>query len=226
MFNRLTITIISLNAISIAVETFPTVRFVHSFFFGGLDLVFVTYYSVELALKLYAYPCEFWLSRYNQFDAFVLLSSYLQHLGVGASKIGFLRMLRALRALLALRGISFVRSLQVLVAALRTTVAEVVNLLVLLLLLVYIFGIMGFYFFAYEQQHPGQSAKHWDSLGAGAMSLFVFVTADGWTDIQDALDEDGRSGSRIFTISFMVIGHFIFINLFIGVVIQNIEQVT
>jgi hypothetical protein len=33
---------------------------------GGLDLVFVTYYSAELALKIFAYPRDFWLSRYNQ----------------------------------------------------------------------------------------------------------------------------------------------------------------
>eukprot|EP01049_Picozoa_sp_SAG25_P005093 SAG25_NODE_338_length_9538_cov_22.622630_5_plen_218_part_00 len=115
-----------------------------------------------------------------------------------------------------------VRSLQVLVAALRTTLGEVVNLVTLLLLLIYIFAIMGYYFFGYQQQ--GESAQDWNNLGAGCMSLFVMVTADGWTDLQAALDRDGHAGSRVFTTIFMAIGHFIFINLFIGVVIRNIEQ--
>jgi hypothetical protein len=50
----------------------------------------------------------------------------------------------------------------------------------------------------------GVSVKNWDSIGAGAMSLFVFVTADGWTELQEALDADGRTGSRVFTTLFMV----------------------
>ena len=102
--------------------------------------------------------------------------------------VTFLRVLRALRALRALRGISFIRSLQVLVAALRTTVSEVLNLVLLLALLMYIFGIMGYYFFGSAEYAlgTGRSTEDWDSLSSGCMSLFVFVTADGWTDIQES----------------------------------------
>eukprot|EP01049_Picozoa_sp_SAG25_P005094 SAG25_NODE_338_length_9538_cov_22.622630_6_plen_108_part_00 len=67
------------------------------------------YYSAELALKIYAYPCSFWLSRYNQFDVFILLISYLQYVGGLGAGVTFLRVLRALRALRALRGVAFVR---------------------------------------------------------------------------------------------------------------------
>lgn len=113
-----------------------------------------------------------------------------------------------------------------LVAALRTTVSEVLNLVLLLALLMYIFGIMGYYFFGSAEYAvgTGRSTADWDSLSSGCMSLFVFVTADGWTELQERLDDDGYAGSKMFTVVFLLVGHFIFINIFIGVVIRNIEQ--
>lgn len=233
-FNRLTIGVIVINTVSIGAETFRVVKMAGSFavIFGALDLIFVTYYTMELALKIYSYPRSFWVSKYNQFDVFVLATSYVQLaqdiFGAALLPIGnvtFLRVLRALRALRALRGISFIRSLQVLVAALRTTVSEVLNLVLLLALLMYIFGIMGYYFFgSVEYAGKGLSTPDWESLSAACMSLFVFVTADGWSDLQAKLDDDGYTGSKLFTVMFLLVGHFIFINIFIGVVIRNIEQ--
>lgn len=233
-FNRLTIGVIVLNTVSIGAETFRALKMAGSFavIFGALDLVFVTYYTMELALKIYSYPRSFWVSKYNRFDVFVLATSYVQLaqdiFGAALLPIGnvtFLRVLRALRALRALRGISFIRSLQVLVAALRTTVSEVLNLVLLLALLMYIFGIMGYYFFgSTEYAQNAHSTSDWQSLSAACMSLFVFVTADGWSDLQAKLDKDGYTGSKLFTVVFLLVGHFIFINIFIGVVIRNIEQ--
>jgi cation channel sperm-associated protein 3 len=46
------------------------------------------------------------------------------------------------------------------------------------------------------------------------------MQADGWTDLQEQLLAHGYSGSEFFTIGFLFIGHFIFTNLFIGVVIM------
>ena len=46
------------------------------------------------------------------------------------------------------------------------------------------------------------------------------VKADGWTKLQDELSSHGFSGSEFFTIAFLFLGHFIFTNLFIGVIIM------
>lgn len=46
------------------------------------------------------------------------------------------------------------------------------------------------------------------------------MQADGWTDLQDQLSSHGLRGSEFFTISFLFLGHFIFTNLFIGVIIM------
>jgi hypothetical protein len=254
----MTMTAILLNAISIAFETSREIKEHNAHIFQSCDLGFVTYYTIELALKVFAKPREFWASSYNlvrnesscvcthtrmprntnspalQFDVFILATSYIEVVqllfGLSMENVGsitFLRVLRTLRALRALRSISFIRSLQVLVDALAGTLSEVMNLLALLLLWMYIFAIMGFYFFGYHDENSGNTAPvsaHFSSLASGFMTLFVFVTADGWTDVQADMDAQGLGSSKIFSVCFLFVGHFIFMNIFIGVVIQNIEQ--
>ena len=61
----MTMTIIMLNAVTIAIETSRTIKQNNPALFSGLDLAFVTYYTVEVGLKLFASPYEFWLSGYN-----------------------------------------------------------------------------------------------------------------------------------------------------------------
>ena len=46
-----------------------------------------------------------------------------------------------------------------------------------------------------------------------------FPQADGWTDIQKELDQK-FSYSQWFTVIFIFLGHFIFTNLFIGIIIM------
>ena len=50
------------------------------------------------------------------------------------------------------------------------------------------------------------------------MNMKFFFQVDGWTDIQDNLNT--RPYSQWFTISFIFLGHFIFTNLFIGIIIM------
>ena len=218
-------TVIVVNTIFIAIETSRSLSQSRAEMFQTADLTFLGIYTLEFALKLYAEPRGYWLNNYNRFDFAILLFSYVQFLDTFFSlfsvfgQVTFLRVLRALRALRALRGVSFIRGLQVILVALLKTLAGIVNLISLLLLIMYVFAIMAFYLFG------PRDPLYWGSLGRAYFSLFTFVTADGWTDIQSRLDEISMS-TRIFTVLFIFIGHFIFTNLFIGVVIQNLEEAT
>jgi cation channel sperm-associated protein 3 len=200
--------------------------------FETADMVFLAIYLWEFVLKLYAEPVDYWRSKYNLFDFTILIISMLQFFDtvVGSSLFGsevsFIRVLRAMRALRALRSISMIRALRVLVDALVKTFASVLNLLSVLLLITYVFAIMGFYFFGKD---AGNNAEHtgiddWATLPRAMYSLFSYVTADGWTDLQNDLDERGLGLSRLYTAVFIFIGHFIFTNLFIGVIIYNLEE--
>nr|XP_005995952.1 PREDICTED: cation channel sperm-associated protein 3 [Latimeria chalumnae] len=107
--------------------------------------------------------------------------------------------------------------------ALVKTIKSVMYVLTLLFLLMYIFAIMGYYYFG----DPDTGAPmHWGNLGSAFFTLFSLVTVDGWTDIQEELDRLGFEVSRTFTILFILLGYFLFFNMFIAVVILNIQQAT
>eukprot|EP01006_Ploeotia_vitrea_P009496 TRINITY_DN22379_c0_g1_i1.p1 TRINITY_DN22379_c0_g1~~TRINITY_DN22379_c0_g1_i1.p1 ORF type:complete len:472 (+),score=205.37 TRINITY_DN22379_c0_g1_i1:92-1417(+) len=191
--------------------------------FEVADLVFFTIYLVEFLLKVYVEPIGYWKSNYNRFDFLIVLTSCFQFVRIDGLDIGFVRVLRALRALRALRSISFVRALRVLVNALIKTLGSIRDILFLLLLIMYIFSIVGFYFFGVGGAGTS-AAEDWETLGAAMYTLWVYTTVDGWTDIQDRLDESGFKTARIFTILFIFVGHFVFTNLFVGVIIQNLDE--
>ncbi|KNC47916.1 cation channel sperm-associated protein 3 [Thecamonas trahens ATCC 50062] len=215
--------VIIFNAVVIAIETDRTVRENNAKFFAAIDWATITLYSLEFVFKLIARPLGYWESGYNRFDFFILLISYVQLLFASASVLGeftFLRVIRALRSLRALRSISFVRSLQILVQAFYKTLGDIVYLLGLLFLVIFVYAIIGYYLFGYEEYHD---RERWGTLGDGIISLFTFVTVDGWTALQAKLDEISKA-SRLYTVSFILVGHFIFANLFIGIFVERLDR--
>ncbi|KAJ8022945.1 Cation channel sperm-associated protein 3 [Holothuria leucospilota] len=90
----------------------------------------------------------------------------------------------------------------------------------------FLFSIMGYYFFGYKSSDAESDKEHWGDLGKAMLTLFSYVTVEGWTDLQAELDKRDMHGSRIYTIIFIFMGHFIFTNVFIGLVIMNIHEAT
>ena len=220
---------IFINAIFVAIETDEaTQEEWGGVVFSAIDNTFLSIYTMEFILKIYAEPIRYWDSGYNIFDFLVLVLSYTQIsitlAGISESRLGALKVFRSLRTLRTLRTISFIKGLQVLVTALVDTVRKwVINIIALLLLLMFLFAIIGYYFFGFNEDGD---VEHWGTLGDAMLTLFSFVTVDGWTELQQSLDDHGFSSSRIYTITFIVLGHFIFTNVFIGVIIMNISEAT
>ena len=56
--------------------------------------------------------------------------------------------------------------------------------------------------------------------------MSVCLKVDGWTELVEELDRKQLQGGRFYTVLFIIIGHFIFYNVFIGVIIMNISEAT
>eukprot|EP00899_Mesostigma_viride_P018854 jgi/Mesvir1/26970/Mv20684-RA.2 len=226
IFQGVIMAVILLNTAVIALETSYTFARRFDGVFEALQTMFLTLYSAEFLMRFFAEPRKYWTNNYNRFDFVLLLASYLELLLLTLEvpvDLTFLRVLRSLRALRALRGISLIRGLKVIVNAFTATVQHVAHLLMLLGLMMYIFGIAGLYFFGRGTDKADEEA--WGTLGRAMLTLFSYVTADGWTYFQDTMLAEGISGySRLYSVLFIFIGHFIFTNLFIGVIIQNLED--
>ena len=224
-FTGFIMSIIGINAIKVGIEASIEGKGKRRDFendFEVVENVFLSIYTVEFLLKVIAEPKDFWKSNYNKFDFFILLSCYFDLILNQAGSIegvdGVLSNLRIIRAARILRTISFVEGLHVLFEAVGSTLKSVFNLVALLLMLMFFFSIIGYYCFGYDHINDD-----WDTLPKAMLTLFVFVTADGWTKIQDRMT---LPGSEWFTIVFIVLAHFIFFNLFIGLFILKIHEAT
>uniref|UniRef100_F6SP61 Ion transport domain-containing protein n=2 Tax=Ciona intestinalis TaxID=7719 RepID=F6SP61_CIOIN len=201
-------------------------------YFPAADIAFLAIYSIEFVVKIYAEPIQYWTTWSNRFDFFILLISYMQVLVdqffADASKeaswtgaLPMLRTLKATRALRAMRAVSFVRGLQVLLTALIDTMKKsFINVMLILLFVMFLFAIFGYYMFGYK----GGDEENWGDLGSAFLTLFSFVTVDGWFDAQIEMDERTTPSSRIYTILFIICGHFLIFNIFVGVNIMNIQE--
>jgi len=217
---------IVVNMITIALETLAAFQHQSALeSFKVLSWVYLAIYTVEFMFKILAEPWNYWKNNYNRMDFVVLVISYITDviLDDDSVNVSFLKIFRALRALRALRSISFIRPLQVLVVALLKTMASIVYLVALLLLLMFVWGIVGHYSFGRE---PDSSPDEWGTIWFSMYQLWVLVTLDSWTDIFNRLIERNFSNTTVFffVVPWIFVGNFIFTNLFIGVVVQNLEE--
>ena len=91
------------------------------------------------------------------------------------------------------------------------------HILMMLGLLLYVYGVLGFYFF--REHDP----EHWGTLGAALLTLFQMLTLEGWVEIQAAVI--GEVPVRVDLLrSFVFVAVFVVVNLFIAVVLNNLES--
>jgi len=91
------------------------------------------------------------------------------------------------------------------------------HIVALMSLMVYIYAIIGYQLF--HKHDP----EHWRNLGISLLSLFRVVTLEDWTDIMYKAMEL-HPLAWIYFVSFVIFGTFVVINLFIAVVINNLDE--
>lgn len=92
--------IIGINAVVIGLETSDSLKQEHRELFETLDYLFLSIYTAEFILKVYADTKGYWKSAYNLFDFIILALSMIQiildQLKVGDNILKVLRLLRGL----------------------------------------------------------------------------------------------------------------------------------
>ncbi|KAJ6667949.1 hypothetical protein lerEdw1_016270 [Lerista edwardsae] len=224
LFKSIMISTIALNAIFLALETDYKVRYESHFFLEVADLAILAIFTTEFLLDLYLDPINYWKDGYKRFDFVVLVVAYLPYIIYrnNPKMYHISGLLKGFQVLRVLKLIYYSPGMTILMRALAQTAKNVIYVLVLLFLLMFVFAILGHGLFG----DPVTGDKNWTSLAAAFFTLLSLVTVDGWTDLQDELDERGFSGSRTFTIIFILLGFFVFFNMFIAVVIMDIQDST
>ena len=124
---------------------------------------------------------------------------------------------RLARLFRVLRLVSTLPGLRLIVATLIRSVPGMFNVLALMSIVFYVYGVAGYHLF--NEIDP----THWRTLGISLLSLFRIVTLEDWTDIMYAALEH-HWWAWVYFVSFVVVGTFVVINLFIAVVINSLDE--
>ena len=211
---RAVMILIIINAITLGLETSKPVMDAYGPLLIALDRIILAIFVVELAARMFVKRGAFFRDPWSLFDLFVI--------GIALVPTSeSLSVLWALRVLRALRLITIVPSLRKVVAGLIGALPGMGSIGLLLVLVYYVFAVMGTKLFG--ETNP----ELFGSIGTTAYTLFQSMTFDDWSNgIVKPLVEKGHTWGWLFVMLFMVLSAFMVLNLFIGVVVTALDEVT
>jgi voltage-gated sodium channel len=214
-FQNGVLAVIVLNAVLIGLATDPGILSAHRSAFHFLNTLIQAVFVVEITVRIVAHAPRvhrFFADGWNLFDFTVVALSLLPAVGPFATVARLARLLRALRL------VSVVPELRLIVSTMVRSIPSMGHVLLLLGLIVYVYAVVGVHLFR------GVDPDHWGSLPRAGLTLFEILTLEGWIDIQQASFAATR-WAWVFYTSYVVVAVFVVVNLFIAIIINNLETV-
>ncbi|MCE7794384.1 ion transporter [Salipaludibacillus sp. CUR1] len=213
-FTGIIITLILINAVVVGLETYPALYSEYRSFFWTADKILLWIFTIEIALRLLAARTikHFFKNSWNWFDFLIVAAG---HLFVGAYFVTVLRILRVLRVF---RAVSVIPSLRKLVDALLMTIPALGNIMLLMGIIFYIFAVIGTMLF------QSTAPEYFGSLQLSLLTLFQVVTLESWaSDVMRPIFAE-LPWAWLYFVAFVLVGTFVVFNLFIGVIVNNVEK--
>jgi voltage-gated sodium channel len=189
------------------------------------DRLIIAFFTLEIALKILSYgnaPWKYFKDPWNVFD-FVIVAICL----VPVSDTHYFSVFRILRVLRILRLITIFPKLRLIIGALLKSIPSMGYVVMLIGLLFYVYAVTGVFIFG--KTDP----LHFRDLHHAMVTLFKVLTLEGWTDIMNVhvLGPVTSQHQQIISFwpflyfaSFILIGAMIIMNLFIGVIMNSMEE--
>ena len=206
--------IIGVNAVVIGLDTSAFLAERYGAWFKGANQLFLGIFVVEAVVKLIAQwpkPLRYFKDGWNVFDFAIIVVSLLPSTGELATLARLARLLRVLRL------VSAMPELRLIVTTLVRSIPSMFNVVCLMSVIFYIYAVAGYHLF--HDVDP----THWRTLGISALTLFRVVTLEDWTDVMYAAMAHHWWAWAYF-VSFVVVGTFVVVNLFIAVVLNNLDE--
>jgi voltage-gated sodium channel len=232
-FQIFIILVIVSAGVVVGLETYPGLMESSGSILHLLDNIILWIFVLEIVLKIVAKgnkPWEFFYDGWNVFDFIIVAVCFMP---IGGAYIAVLRLARILRVF---RLVSAMPKLQLLVGALLKSIPSMSYVGILLFLLFYIYAVLGTFMFG--QNDP----IHFGSLQVSMMTLFKTITLEGWIDFMNIqfygsdiygyeqfpntvrIPSAHPIAAPIYFLSFILLGTMIMLNLFIGVIINGMEE--
>jgi voltage-gated sodium channel len=208
---RVIMALIILNAVTLGLETSDSIMSRFGAALTVIDRIIIAVFVLEILARLVVQRGKFFRDGWNIFDAIVV--------GIAlAPATAAFSVLRALRVLRLLRLITAVPALQRVVGGLITALPGMGSILLLIGLVFYVSAVMAVNL--YGEDYP----ELFGTLGRSLYTLFTIMTLEGWTnDVVNPVMEK-HPYALLFFIPFIVVTTFWVLNLFIGIIVNAMQE--
>ncbi len=215
-FSNLTTLIIVIYSSILGLKTVVEIENNYLFFFHVLDYFITIYFLVEILIKMSAEKniTDFFKDRWNVFD-FVIVVVTLIPLE-NSTMAAVARLFRIFRVL---RLITSRPELKRIIDMLIGAIPSIVDIVLLMFIIFYIYAILGNFLF--ESAPSGL----WKDFLVAMLTLFQILTFESWSSIMYEAMEI-HPWAWIYFVSFIVIAGFVFFNLFVAVIIGEMEKLS
>ena len=217
----------------VGIETYHAVHASYEPVLHVLDQMVLWIFVAEIVIKMIAElprPWRYFYDGWNVFDFVIVAGAFLPFAAQYATVLRLLRLLRVLRLVRALP------KLQMLVGALLKSIPSMAYVSLLLIMLFYVYAVAATFMWGHNDP------VHFGNLQMSFLSLFRAVTLEDWTDLmyiqmygcenygydgmmdQCVASDASPVGGAIFFVSFVLFGTMIFLNLFIGVILNGMDE--
>jgi len=231
-FQNLIIGVIIFAGILVGLETSTDIMTAYGTTIHILDQIVLWFFVLEAIIKMISHwpkPWNYFREGWNVFDFLIVAVCFLPF---GGPYVAVLRLARLLRVL---RLVTVLPRMQILVGTLLKSIPSMGYVGLMLALHFYIFAVLGVFLFGVNDP------LNFGSLPVTLLSLFETVTLEGWIETMDiqrlgsAAFPDLYSGTNAIStphpliapayfISFILLGTMIMLNLFIGVIMNSMQE--
>ena len=214
-FNAFIVGVILVNAVLIGLETSEELLARYGALLELLNVLIGGIFVVEITIRIVGYwprPLTFFRGGWNVFDFVVVAVSLLPAAGSFATVARLARLLRVVRL------VSVLPELRLIVGTMLRSFGSMVSIVVLLALVVYVYAVLGYHLFG------AIDPARWGDLATSVRTLFEALTLEGWLEFQAAVIGQVPLAWLFFG-TYILIAVFIVVNLFIAVILNNLETV-
>jgi voltage-gated sodium channel len=213
-FDPLMLGVIAVNAVVLGLETYDDLEREHGDTFALVNEIVLGIFVLELLIRMAAVgfrPRTFFRSGWNVFDFVVVAASFTPGVRENATMLRLARLLRITRA------VRLLPDLRVLTVAVARSIPGVASLAALTVLLVYLYGMVGWLIFA--EHDPANFAN----VGQAMITMFVLLSLENLPTYIET-GQQLSDWTLVFFISYVLLASFLIFNLFIGIVINSMEE--
>ena len=205
--------VILVNAITLGLETSDTLVSKFGNVLTYIDKIALSIFVVELMIKIFVYRLSFFKSGWNNFDFIIVTIALIPSSGP-------LSILRAFRIFRALRLLSVIPSMKKVIQAMFYAIPGIASVGTIILLIFYISAVLVTNLF-------GKKFENWfGTIGDSMYSLFQIMTLESWSMgiVRPVMEEYPYAWA--FFVPFILITTFAVLNLFIGIIVDAMQNQT